>query len=329
MQKKIISIIVAIFTLLCCITAFADNSLEKEVENATYSRISNIIETYISKASNLKKPETFDTIINCYDKAKVENIRAYLKFIYNGRFTYSELQVINRILENGTTIQSLQEVYDFWLTTDEDFGMIENICQLEDSYFSEYWFESAFNELTDYTHGELDGTQVLKYIAQGVSLDEILAANVMSRKSGQNIVSLLDSHLQGVSLESSALDIYGVSSLGEYTSLHTAITEIAKNARRPREYGLLISGSNVENMISTFVNTKFMQELSRLGLEVPTDDIQSDYSNLQNSGYPINVQRTLLNKGFTPDEIIKSADYHSQNLRNAIKTAREMLKNEK
>ncbi len=322
MLKKIITLVIAICIITSTATAFAK-------EESLYTEMQNIIEGYTAKIS-IQKPEAFSGIINCYDRAKTQNIQAYISFIYKEGFNASEMQIINRVLANGTTVQSLIEVYNFWLTTDESFDMIEKICALEDRYFSEHWYEDAFNKLTDYDHGELSVDDIINYRGQGITTDEILTANVMSRKAGQNIVAILDAHIDGNTIESQIAVLYGVTELSDEESLFSSVTAIAcKSKRQNNQLFALKTGERAEEF-ANIISDKVKSEIKRLGItEDNPEDAFSDYEALKNSGYPINVQRALMNKGYTPEEILKSAQFTQDTLHEAAKKAREMIKNEK
>ncbi len=323
MTKKILALIISVCILSSTSTVFAFE--ETTNFDSAHKKVANSVGNYISQLKNLKKPEEFSGVVDCNARAKVQNIYAYTEFIYQNKFTFEEMEVINRILENGTTVQTLAQVYDFWLTTDEDFEMIEKICALEDEYFSEYWFENAFNCLTNHEHGELDGNEVMEYVSKGLTTDEILAANVLSRKAGQNIHSILDSHLAGYTVQSQIETLYGAKYNSEET-LFSFATSLAKSTKKPS----VAKAVTEVNILKNIISTKAQEEISRLKIssEIPEDDF-SDFEALKNSGYPLGMQKTLLSKGYTPQEIEISAKLNEFNPNKAAKKAREMLKNEK
>ena len=346
MSKKIISLVVV---LLCVCTPIMASQIGNSITDSIKDFIDNIIQEdntqYIEKQSeiiknqlervlqnktNLKNADEFLSIIDCYPIAKRENIKEYLTFMYKNNFTVKQIDTINKILINGTTIQSLIEVYEFWLTTDEDFSMIEKICALEDTYFSEYWYEKAFNVLTDYKHGALTSEDIINYREKGISDLDIMIANVMCRKEGQNINKILDSLVEGISLEKQARLIYGEDvDLSKNDSLKT-INEISKNKRRNKTITTLIGKKISQEQIDIFdnlIDKKIENELKKLQIS----NIEYDFDDeiLSKSNYPISVQRALKNKGYTPEEISKSETINELNPFVCAKKAREMIKNEK
>ncbi|MBO5009044.1 MAG: hypothetical protein J6D26_09430 [Clostridia bacterium] len=308
-----------------------DKNKDKE---ARKKDVADKLEKKLAKKTKLKKAKEFKSIMDCNDKAAYNNVSEYVSFTCKNDFTDDRLDVINRILESGTTIQSLKQVYEFWLTTDEDFFVVEQICALEDSYFSEYWYERAFNKLTNYEHGALSGEELREYQEAGITTDEILAANVMCRKQGQNIYDILDSVIAGTGIEQQAMALYGVDTIPEEGSLFSDITEIAKSGKASVEAITLMAEETEETIeqdeiFFEVIEDKINEELASMEISVPENDYHSDYESLKKSKYPISVQRALMNKGFTPQEIEKSAEIPDWNFYNSAKKAREMLKNEK
>lgn len=296
---------------------------EKEVKEKIKNKQNN--------KTKLKKAKEFKSITNCNNRAKRNNVAHYIRFIYGNDFADDRLEAINRILDSGTTIQSLKQVYDFWLTTDEDFALVEQICALEDEYFSEYWYENAFNKLTNHIHGELSGSEIIEYQHKGISIDEIFAANVMCRKQGQNIHSILDSVLLGNSIEAQAKQIYGAELNVTDKTLFDAVSELAK-ATKLGGQPLVVNGELLleKDIFDDVINEIISDEISELNLGEEKTTMAEDYISLMNSKYPLSTQRALMNKGFTPQEIEKSAHISEKNIFKAVKIAREMLKtNEK
>ncbi len=282
----------------------------------------------LSKKINLKKPEEFEHMMKGNSRVVYNNVCDYINFICTNDFDEEQLKTINRILENGTTIQSLIQVYEFWLTTDYDFSMVEEICALEDKYFSEYWYESAFNKITDYVHGELDGMQIREYQESGISTDQILAANIMCRKEGQNIFNILDEVLLGNSIEAQAEALYGAEVDVNEQLLFTAVKKLAMSSNTENMFNsrsvLIVKNNDFCEAVSDIV----ADEVARVNIESYEPTWQEDFTALKNSKYPVSVQRALMNKGFTPQEIKKSSEFFAKNYFEAAKLAREMLKNE-
>ena len=128
--------------------------------------------------------------------------------------------------------------------------------------------------------------------------------------------------------------LYGVDTIPEEASLFSAITEIAKAGKTGVEAVTLMAEETEEEIeqdevFFAVIEDKINEELASLEISEPKNDYQSDYEALKKSKYPISVQRALMNKGFTPQEIEKSAEIPNWNFYKSAKQAREMLKNEK
>ena len=308
---------------------------EKQKEN-TQEIVLNTVELRLRGYTKLKKPEEFKSIIDCSSRAAYGNVSDYTAFVCEYNLTDAQLEVINRILDKGTTIQSLIQVYKFWLTTDYDFTMVEEICALEDSYFSEYWYESAFNAITGNIHGVLSAEDINYYRNLGITTDQILAANVLCRKEGQNIFDILDGVCAGITINQQAMEIYNVDALPEAVSTFKSVTELAESVALAipattdaMVFSRALSKEETLRVNYEVVSEKVTTELERLNIPEPEETLEDDYHTLNSIYLPVSIKRALLNKGYTPEEIQKVAMSHETNLNKAARNAREAVKNEK
>ncbi len=296
-----------------------------EQKNKSKKELKEKIKKNNSKKTKLKKAKEFKSITECNSRAARNNLASYVHLTSRNDFSDKHLEIINRVLEKGTTVQTLSEVYEFWLTTDEDFAIIEQICDMEASYFSEYWYENAFNKLTANIHGELTGSEILEYQSKGITAEDILTANVMCRKKGQNIKAILDMHLSGTTLEMQAESLYGEKpEKDDNATLKDAVSKLAKSTKAKREGIELYDSEEFVDIINELVSEETETLTLSDNVFTPTDD----YTALKNSEYPLGVQKALIKKGFTPQEIELSSKLLENNFFSAAKKAREMLKNE-
>lgn len=346
MLKKFALVLFVILNI--CVVSFAEGEvgkitpeiLEPEESNIHISEnvsdvelIEEKIRIRLTEKSNLKRPEEFKSIMNCSPRAAYNNISAYTAFVSTYDFSPEQLLCINRILDKGTTIQSLIQVYEFWLTTDYDFSMVEQICDLEDAFFSEYWYESAFNHITDNIHGVLEYDDINYYYDMGISTEEILAANVLCRKEGQNIFNILDGAVNGVSVEEQAKEIYGAEDLLEGNSLHKSLEELSKASAKIQVVLSIdntdatpvnVLAADADKILSDFAEKKVAGEAKRLGISQPEISPAEDFEALRRSRLPISVQRTLLNKGYTPEEIEQISKTGGWNINQKAKEIRRL-----
>ena len=295
---------------------------------------SRVEENYSANLSDIGWSD-FSGISECCKEAKAENIAAYIRFLCMHKFTPEQLTLINKILLGGTTVQSLEQVYDFWVTTDEDFSVIEDICNMENDIFGEFWYEDAFNKITNNSHGELDSSDIAQYREKGVELDQISAANVLSRKSGCNIRDILDRLSDGTDLKTQAEQIYGFSADWENGADYDSVMNIAaakqlnvpENVITSRKANLKEVVQSAESALALAAQNKIDDELLRAGLsDLAADSDSTEY--LQNCDYPLSVKKALLNKGYTPKEIFNASKINTDDINQAAKQAREAMKNE-
>lgn len=260
-----------------------------------------IAQTNIAKAKSFND---FSSIVNCGNEAKCNNVSSYISFMTSHTFTDKQLSVINEVLDNGTTIQSLIQVYDFWVTTDEPFSIIADICELEDKYLNLYWYEDAFNELTKETHGVMELSDIQEYNQKGVTNDVIMCANVLSRKKGQNIYNILDDVIDGQSLEEIACEIYKISELPKADTLYEKIMLV----NTAKGMGIDTAQKDLNTTIQD-VNSKF-DIISDEQIQLATEKTQPEeydedelFEKIEQSNmHPKQIQ-ILYNKGYTTKEI--------------------------
>lgn len=340
MKKKIIITVLCILVISTTTLAtniIAENSMYAQIESMTSIEVvERKIDDNFTKLSEIKNAEEFTSIVDCYDRAAYENIYEYIEFLCENKFNQEQIVIINRILENGTTVQSLKEVYEFWLSTDEKFDVIEEICNLEKKFFNEFWYEDAFNHITNNEHGVLTKNDIYLYRESGISTDEILAANILCRKKGQNIFDILDKIKEGQSIEELASEIYGVSQIPDGDSKYDKINKLieAKKYEIPNEI-IENERANVKEILkeleknyTNLIKDKFDSEIKRLNISKPQYLKNDDYEKMKDCKFPISVKNTLINKGYTPEEIYKTSHMQEEDILEAAKMARKELKNE-
>lgn len=293
------------------------------------------VEANLNNASGIRTADQFGSIVNCSSNAAYANVCAYVTFMGENPFSTEQITIINRILDKGTTIQSLMQVYDFWLSTDEPFSIIEEICAMEDNYFSEFWYENAFNKITDGKHGVLSGEDIAAYREKGISYEEILAANTMSRKGVYTINQILDSVVNGANAEDIACEIYNVNALPEGENVLEKVNLTIESKKYKLSTARISDSESISTAISTAktaysdaIAPKAEAEIQRLGIDKPSGDSAEQYDAMQNTGLPIGTVRALMNKGYTPAEIAKIPDMDTDDIFTAAKMAREVMKNE-
>ena len=307
----------------------ADNAVSYDAQQLTSeSFVQNVVDSNLNSMSDFN---SIQSIVNCCDEAKYNNIVEYVSFMASHNFTSSQAKIINKTLLAGTTIQSFIQVYKFWLTTDEDFSVIYDICQLEGNYGNLYWYEDAFNKLTDNSHGVMELDDIQEYNSKGIGNSDIMCANILSRKKGQNIYEILNRVADGESLEDIACEVYKTDVLPDGETLYNQIMLVAE----ADEYGIDFETDklgetleNIKTVYATVAEPKIQAALANVEQPAMDYDEQQLFEQIEKSGmHPKQIQ-ILYNKGFTTKEIYRVSQTNADDYFAAAKKAREELNNE-
>ena len=127
--------------------------------------------------------------------------------LFMGRYctTKESFSYIEQMILAGCDPNTTMDIYQFYLTTNEDISIVRQIYDMvydgEPIINRDAVFESAFNEITNNKCGVLTQDDVISYLEKGLSVDEIMQANLLSRKGIMTINEILDSRLLGISWE--------------------------------------------------------------------------------------------------------------------------------
>ncbi len=149
------------------------------------------------------------------------SIESYIAFVLENSPSDKELAVIHSLLNDGYTIQTLSQIYDFYLTTSEDEQIISKIAALDEEYWGDNWIENAYNEITGEKHGVLDTDDIKNYLDKGLSLEDISYANILCRKGVHTIDEILTMKQNGASWEKINNSVY--SSVDTASASKTAV----------------------------------------------------------------------------------------------------------
>ena len=98
----------------------------------------------------------------------------------------------------------------FWLDTCEDISIIEQIYNKKSEYEGgKFWVENAYNDVTEYIHGELSVDDVNHYLEAGAAAVDIQNANILSRRGVYTIQQILDRIIGGETIVDVMNDVYG------------------------------------------------------------------------------------------------------------------------
>lgn len=183
--------------------------------------VSLVDEIKVTDSSMVQKAEQLQTapseVLNTKDMltavaSKSENlndeIKAYALFISSYNVTDDEQKYISSLIKQGKRMSVIAEIYDFWQYTDEDISIIEDVYAYYPDDAEEnnvqYWIDAAFlhlseNGKTTVEYSDLSYEQVMEYYNQGISFDEILYADKLSRKGVKPIEDILQDRIDETS----------------------------------------------------------------------------------------------------------------------------------
>lgn len=135
-----------------------------------------------------ESPVEFNLIVHNYE---------YLKVAYN--LSDQEMDYLYGLVIDGKNPKDIVSICYFWIDTNEDITIVEDIYDLKWRYKTETWVENAFNYVTENKCGVLETEDVNEYMKKGLSEADIVSANVLCRKGVLTIQEILDMRLKGIS----------------------------------------------------------------------------------------------------------------------------------
>ncbi len=190
MKKKVILITIAL-VLLTATVIMASGSLSLETVTT--------VEAFEPSFDALALYMGYDT------EDKFEQFHKTALFMGRYCTTKESFSYIEQMILAGCDPNTTMDIYQFYLTTNEDISIVRQIYDMvydgEPIINRDAVFESAFNEITNNKCGVLTQNDVISYLEKGLSVDEIMQANLLSRKGVMTINEILDSRLLGISWE--------------------------------------------------------------------------------------------------------------------------------
>ncbi len=158
----------------------------------------------------------------------VESIRRMAVFEEEYNLSPEEKEEFVKWISSGMNAELLTYIYEFWLSTNEDFSMIKDIYDVfVDSYYEgmqlphnhDLWFEGIFNTLTGGKCGRLTAEEIDEFLSNGISIGEIKAAERMSRTGILTVNEILSERTENVSWNEIAAEVYDIPILKNETEL--------------------------------------------------------------------------------------------------------------
>lgn len=214
MKKKYITVIICIAVCLCAAVGFANGTFkfdgnmdnnhtravlseDKKLSEETAERAQAVAELALQTDGwdSMNKFEQMAQALN----ASVENPIEYNDILYNYEYlrrgyhlSNTQMDYIADLIIGGYKPWDVLEICYFWLDTNEDISIVEEIYGQKLRFRGSTWIENAFNFVTDNKCGVLDTEDVDKYLEQGITFDDIMTANKLCRKGVLTIQEILE-----------------------------------------------------------------------------------------------------------------------------------------
>lgn len=240
------------------------------------------------------------------DEKEYNEVFSYVRFIIKNNLSAEEILYINSLLYEGYRLRLISEVYDFWVTTNEDIDFIGRCLEVSDEFWGEHWIENAFNHLTENKCGVLETKEeIQKYLDEGLTVDDIYNANVLCRKNVYTIHEILNMKCDGrgwreICLDISPSDVYKYSTNSDEISVLNVQNDLQIKSLMGKFYvtdreTLFNKISEAENQLNEYLYKKCTEKLAQLNI-VCDISITSDADNSS-------LRQKILANGLTAKDI--------------------------
>ncbi len=241
-MKKIITAIVAalLITGLLATMVIANNDKNegiKKLKKENKSRKSKI-ERRINKEEDLDNDSVYDFMVVALE-AVAESDAEFNELIYNLEYIKEAYKVSDKDMEyiysliiDGAEPNNIIEICYFWLDTNENIEIIEEVYNLKWRYDTTGWIENAFNYATENKYGVLTPEDVQVYISEVLTVQDIETANVLCRKGVLTIQEILEKRKDGTSFAEITAEITGAEISDIPTEAMTVVEEPSTEAEK-------------------------------------------------------------------------------------------------
>lgn len=192
----------------------ADGSVENKIDK--YSQM------LIAMDATISDPAEFNDLLVDYH---------YLTEVYE--LTQEQKDYIADLVIDGCNMSDIIGLAYFWVDTNENISLIKSMYDLKGEFAGKTdWYGNAYDKVTDAKNGSLSVEEVKEYMGKGLTAEEILTADKLSRKGVYTINQILDKCCDGRTLLEVANEIQGGKLLeadifdNEYTLNYSAIEDL-------------------------------------------------------------------------------------------------------
>lgn len=283
MKKKILILSVFVIIAVTAVAFAAESIIETKEKSFAHQR--ELVKEQMHKSVE-KKTKNLTDKANKYDFCELLRSKGYyedevneivysfmqMQAVYS--LTDDELKDFYKLTKQDYDLLKLMEIFEFTIHTDyyRDMKFVKQLYDTAQSMeiISDYWVETAFNALTDRTDSILDQSQVVSYIKDGLTVDEIYAANIMSRRSNKTIKNILKTKKSGKQWSDIAEEIYPELTKPKNQEIQEDAVKIVSAVMKSRITGIeaaeIISDSTTADQLISEAQTAAHSSASSIGV---------------------------------------------------------------
>ena len=271
MNKKKLIISISVFLVVGALAVAAENVAEiiSDInEKKSFVQLSEQIKLEMSADVDEKANKLKDKASK-YDFAELLRSKGYYEDEVNEIvYRFMQLQSVYSLTDVQTKefykltkqdydLQKLMDIFEYTINTDSfrDMKLVKKIYDKAETMKiqSNYWVEIAFDALTGRTETALNQAQVAAFVNDGLTIEEIYAANVMSKRNEKSVEKLLKEKKSGKKWSEIAGEVYP--EISSIPDAENNPVEIVASVMKSKVTGLeaseiMTDSSEAENLIS-------------------------------------------------------------------------------
>ena len=236
--------------------------------------------------------------------------------LFMGKYcpTKESFSYVEQMILSGCDPQTTMDIYQFYLTTNENISIVRQIYDMV--YFDEpimnrdAVFEAAFNEITNNKCGVLTKEDISAYLEQGLTIEDILQANVLSRKGVLTIQQILDNIIAGKSWEEIVETISGetISTAKSTADAATLINAIQVSSATGKTLNATLLSDEKERLATSTKNTNAILQKKGYWRARTSDNIDTIIKMAEAKGITEDKIMSLLNQGYSEIDVINTIE---------------------
>ena len=261
MKKKMIVSAIVMFSLTAAAITYAMSAQQQTAVWEMYEQTDEmnynaLVETEQEQTPSLQENPVLAAV-------QAQGLQAYqvddtfTELITDYYMTNEEQQYLAGLMSQGYEAKWLAEIFEFYITCCEDKEVIQEIYDIaiEKGYADKFWVEEAYNDATDDVHGVLDSEEMNEYLyVDGIEIEDVKAANVLSRRGVYTIQQLLTKRQEGKSWSTLIDEVYQSDLPDNITPMAAAI-----EARKQSSQNIVLSVANQQPVFSTPENGEALE----------------------------------------------------------------------